>query len=302
MSTDTVIWQFTDGKPGHENQTSGLINALENRTSVKIHTIDVPSNIITFIFSLLIGRFYRQLSQLTKPNYLIAAGSTTQLPMQFSHLFFGGKRILLMRPYWPMNWFDHLIIPQHDSPKIDNKILVTQGAINKVSPSSNHDAKQGVILLGGPSKHYFWDSISIIEQITQLLKAHADISWTVANSRRTPDDFETQLQAHSGKVTFIDFRETDSSWLPKQLTGSGHVWVSPDSVSMLYEAITSGAAVGCLDLEEKSSNNRITKGIKLLMEQRIITSFTQWQNSQALTLPPIQLNEAQRAADWILSQ
>lgn len=302
MSTVSVIWQFTDGKPGHENQTSGLINALANRTSVNTHTIDVPSNLITFVFSLLMGQLYRKLSLLPKPDYLIAAGRTTQLPLLFAHLFFGGKRVLLMRPYWPVKWFDYLIIPQHDNPKIDSKILVTQGAINKITPSLHHDLHQGIILLGGPSKHYHWDSLSIIKQISQLLKTHADVSWTVANSRRTPDNFAAQLQTLSHEITFIDYHKVDPSWLPQQLADSGLVWVSPDSVSMIYEAVTSGAAVGCFNLEEKSSDNRITKGIKHLIEQRIITPFTQWQTSQVLTLPSVQLNEAQRAADWILSQ
>lgn len=302
MLSPVTIWQFTDGKPGHENQTRGLINALATRTNIDNHIIEIPSNILCLLYLLLTGSFYRKLAGFPKPSYLIAAGRRTQLPLLLAHLWFGGKRIILMRPYWPTSWFDLMIIPQHDSPTPSPKKLVTQGVINTVTPSTNQDKNKGMILIGGPSKHYKWDTASIVEQITVLLNNMPDISWSIANSRRTPEDFSTQIEEISGPFNFIDHRQTSNDWLSQQLATTGQIWVTPDSVSMLYEAVSSGAAVGCLQLQATNSNNRIVSGINELINKGMITPFSQWQKTCHLSLPSQQLNEAQRAADWILNQ
>jgi hypothetical protein len=301
MSKQLIIWQYTDKKTGHENQANGLIDAMADLTSIKRHTIDVSQNLFQFLLALISGRFYRQLSALENPDYLIAAGRRTHLPMLLAKLRFGGKSIVLMRPSWPKKWFDILIIPEHDHSKASPNILTTQGAINTITPSSTHDINQGVILIGGPSRHYYWDTASIVQQILLLLNNKPEISWMIINSRRTPDDFLVQLQSVSNKYTFIDHHQTAQDWLPKQLAFAGQIWVSPDSVSMIYEALTSGGAVGCFDLEKKS-DNRVVKGIEKLMQNGMLLSFSQWQTTHTLTLPPFQLNEAQRVAYWILNQ
>tara|TARA_R110002049_G_scaffold170460_3_gene337075 strand:+ start:3189 stop:4097 length:909 start_codon:yes stop_codon:yes gene_type:complete len=302
MPTPVVIWQFTDGKAGHENQTRGLINGLSTRIPVDTHIIEVPSNSLQFLYLLLIGRLYKNLARLPKSNFLIAAGRRTQLPMLLAHLWFGGKRILLMRPYWPKAWFDLMIIPRHDSPPLSPKSLVTEGAINSIIPSTDQDKNKGMILIGGPSKHYTWDSAGVIQQIATLLKSMPDISWTIANSRRTPEDFSTQINEIPSPFNFIDHRQTDNNWLSQQLATTGQIWVSPDSVSMLYEAVTSGTAVGSLQLQATKKNNRIVSGISELINKGMITPFSQWQQTRHLSRPSQQLNEAQRAADWILKQ
>jgi mitochondrial fission protein ELM1 len=302
MPVQVVSWQFTDGKPGHENQSRGLIHGLATRTSVENHTVEIPTNTLHFLYTLLNGRLYRKLARLPKPNYLIAAGRRTQLPMLLAHLWFGGKRIILMRPYWPTSWFDLMIIPQHDSPHTSPKNLITQGVINTVIPSSNHDENKGMILIGGPSKHYAWDTASIVQQITALLNGMPDISWSIANSRRTPEDFSAQINEIPAPFDFIDYRQTSKDWLSEQLATTGQIWVTPDSVSMLYEAVTSGAAVGCLQLQTTNTNNRIVSGINELINKGMITPFSQWQKTRHLSLSSQQLNEAQRAADWILKQ
>ncbi|MDQ7073529.1 MAG: ELM1/GtrOC1 family putative glycosyltransferase [Gammaproteobacteria bacterium] len=83
---------------------------------------------------------------------------------------------------------------------------------------------------------------------------------------------------------------------------AGQIWISPDSVSMVYEAVTSGAAIGCLHLQATKTNNRIVSGINELINKGMITPFNQWQKTRLVSPPSHQLNEAQRAADWILNQ
>ena len=303
MNSQLIIWQFSDQKPGHENQAKGLINALKNRTKTESHKVLVPLSLFSFLLSVISGRFHHQLAQLPPATHLLAVGRRTHLPMLLAKLWFGGKRIVLMHSHWPKRWFDAMIIPKHDNPKQAPNVLITQGVINNVTPSGQHDEHSRIILIGGPSKHYHWDDTSVISQIKHLIHSTMPItSWQIANSRRTPASFFERLNSEVEGVTFIDHKTVDSNWLPEQLTKAGQVWVTPDSVSMVYESITSGAQVGCFTLLEKQADNRIVSGINELLEQHKLTSFEQWQAGQSLSSPPHPLFEAQRAADWILKQ
>ncbi|MDB2705536.1 mitochondrial fission ELM1 family protein [Pseudomonadota bacterium] len=302
MTNTIIIWQFCDLKPGHENQSKGLIQAIKSRVSADSHRIIVPSSLLSFLFSLFTGSLYRQLAQLPKPSHLIAAGRRTHLPMLLAHLWFGGRRIVLMRSLWPKNWFDHMIIPAHDAPKDRHNIFTTQGVINNIIPSVNHNSHSGMLLIGGPSKHYHWDTDAVISQLSEIISATPEISWQLANSRRTPADFFDKFGSILPQSQLIDYNSVDSGWLASQLAVTGQIWVSPDSVSMVYESLTSGALVGSLLLEESQTNNRVVKGIDMLIDQNMLTSFEQWQTTHTLSPPSHRLYEAQQAADWILNQ
>ena len=301
MSDSRIIWQFTDQKPGHENQSKGLIRAISQKVTVDSHRIIVPSSLFKLLFLLLTGSFYRHLSKLPEPSYLIATGRRTHLPMLLAHIWFGGKRIVLMRSFWPNCWFEHMLIPAHDNPKNNVNILTTQGVINNVPPSGEHDSNTGIILIGGPSKHYHWDNRRVILQISKIISTMPEVSWQVANSRRTPADFFKQFSTLLPHTPMIDYGTVDSRWLPSQLETAGQVWVSPDSVSMVYESLTSGALVGSLTLDEKQQGNRIVNGINMLVDKKMLTSFEQWQTDHTLAPSSHPLDEAQRAADWILN-
>jgi mitochondrial fission protein ELM1 len=51
-----------------------------------------------------------------------------------------------------------------------------------------------------------------------------------------------------GALTIVPFAATSPDWLPTQLARADQAWVTADSVSMVYEALTAGAAVGVLDV------------------------------------------------------
>jgi len=302
MNDVSVIWQFTDQKPGHENQSNGLIQAIKNRRAAQSHRVIVPNSFWAFIKVVLSGSLYNQLKHLPKPSYLIAVGRRTHLPMLLAHWWFGGKSIVLSKPLWPKYWFDYLILPAHDRCKSRANLLTTHGAMNSVTPSNKHSNNSAIILIGGPSKHYHWDSNKVIQQISELVSSTTDVIWKVANSRRTPKEFSEHLHSVLPRLELVDYKTVDNTWLPEKLASAGQVWVSPDSVSMVYEALTSGAVTGCFMLEPKNRHSRIVDGLTILIEQHMLTSFEQWQTSHKLTPPPQQLYEAQRAADWILNQ
>jgi mitochondrial fission protein ELM1 len=95
--------------------------------------------------------------------------------------------------------------------------------------------------------------------------------------------------------------ETGPDWLPAQLAQTGQVWVTADSVSMIYEALTSGAAVGVLEIPRKRSS-RISRGTEQLASEDWVTFFSDWSRERRLRRPPQTFNEAERCARWIIDR
>lgn len=234
------------------------------------------------------------------PDLIIGAGHNTHKYLLLSRLLAGGKIIVLMKPSLPTRWFDLVLIPAHDATKSGDNIITTQGVINKIKPSRHHDSARGLFLIGGPSKHHDWDNNGLASQIETVIHAHPTIHWQLVTSRRTPPDFIEYLGKIDGKLKIIRHTETDADWLPHQLSDAGQVWVTEDSVSMVYEALTSGASTGLLEIPNKKTG-RIQRGIEQLIENKTLFSYSTWLKTQRLPAPSLTLNEARRCADLILT-
>lgn len=299
MSTrPPVIWLFTDRKPGHLNQLRGLAQRLQVHVRAECHFVDVTQHRIG-LFDCWRGRNLG--ADLPKPDLLVAAGSGTQRALLASKRFFAKPAVLLMRPNFPYAWLDAAIVPEHDNPPKRDNVLVTRGVLNAVQPAFKRASDAAALLLiGGRSAHYGWDEVSLSHQIQQLC-ADRNISWVLSDSRRTPAHFISQLAALKiPNLTCVSHTDTAPNWLSEQLAGSAAVWVTPDSVSMVYEALTSGAPTGLLSLPD-GRPGRINSGIKKLLDEGRLVRFDDRHKihnpSHGSTLW-----EADRAATWLIAR
>ena len=80
-----------------------------------------------------------------------------------------------------------------------------------------------------------------------------------------------------------------------------NIWITPDSVSMIYESLTSGASVGLFDLR-KSKKNRINNSIDSLISDNIVVPFIKWEKKNKLPANNLCLDEAGRCAKIILDK
>ena len=290
-----VIWAFTDGKPGHENQTRGLVSALGKQIPVEVHWIMVGSAVRT-LWQALRGGFPP--AGLPAAQLLIGAGHATHVPMLLARRARGGHVVVLMKPSLPLSWFDLCVAPQHDGVSAAN-VFNTRGALNAVTPEGNKDAASGLILLGGASRHYGWSDSAIVAQVAAIVQTDTAVRWTLTTSRRTPPRTLELLHAIAARnLTIVQWEQTDSNWLPTRLASAARIWVSEDSVSMVYEALTSGAATGLLQVPRQHVS-RISRGMAALADDRLITRFADWQKGAPLAVPANPFNEAARAATWI---
>lgn len=295
-----VVWAFSDGKAGHESQTRGLIAALEKRVPLDVRWIKLPAYAAT-LTSLMTRRFLPG-ADLPPPDLLIGAGHRTHLPLLAARRSRGGRAIVLMKPSLPRVWFDLSVIPEHDN-VTGSKVCTTRGALNPVQPGDKA-AHTGLILVGGPSRHHGWREKELLAQIGEILEREAGTAWTLTTSRRTPPSTTARLAALKVKnLTVVPVQQTGPGWLPERLSRAAFAWVTEDSVSMVYEALTAGCATGILAVPARlRGKKKIQRGVEALTRDALATPFAAWQRGAKLAPPLPPFNEAARVAGWIVDQ
>ena len=292
-----VLWRISDGKTGHDSQSKGLVKALNQIKPCDCHDIELSGR-KHGILDLLFKKFHLA-KQLPDPDIIIGAGHDTHLALLCAKRARGGKTIIIMKPSLPVSYFDYCFIPEHDNPKMTDNILATKGAINCITPSNEQIYDRGLILIGGPSRHYYWDNEYLLQQIKEILKTHADIRWEISDSARTPEVTRRSLSImHESNAEYKDYSSTGAAWISRQLNLAANVWVSADSVSMIYEPLTSGAATGLLDVPTRGSS-KLTSNIAGLVEDNMVTPYSKWLADRKLEKPPVLLNEANRCAEQL---
>jgi mitochondrial fission protein ELM1 len=295
-----VVWRLTDGKPGHERQTQGLAQALQQRLPVQVFSLPVTRRWAA-LGDWLRGRFPAGLG-LPDPALILAAGHATHVAALAARRARGGRTVVLMEPSLPRFCFDLCLVPEHDRPTTGPRVLVTRGVLNSLRPASARPGNVGLVLVGGPSKHFEWDQDGLLRQVEAIVRAAPMQSWTLTTSRRTPPGFVAAVRGLGlGQLTVEPWEETGPDWMAQALARSAEVWVSQDSVSMVYEALTSGAAVGLLAVPARGES-RVSRGVERLLADGLVTSFAQWRAGRKLQPPPAVFDEAARCARWIHEQ
>lgn len=289
---DRVIWLFKDGKQGHEAQVSGLVKALEKQVPIRLYEFSMKMSLIKSIFS---SQTKSRFNEVPSPDLIIGAGHLTHLWMLYARFRFGGKIVSLMKPSLPIFLFDLVLIPKHDTFKNYKNVVSTEGVLNAIEYSASSLPDRGLILLGGESKHYAWSTKRVLKQVSDLLSNNPEIKWELTTSRRTPPETVDSLNDFKGENCFITlFEDTDRTWVSQRLNIASRVWVTVDSVSMIYESLTAGAEVGLIELDPYRQENRIVKSIQRLKSEGLA-------HSEKKLNPLVQkqsqvLNEADRCA------
>ena len=299
MEQTTIIWRFTDGKQGHENQTSGLVAALGCKRVIKVFDVPVSSLPSTprLMFQALLRRKIQAFPS-EKPDLIIGAGRSTHIPMVIAKIQNGGKSVVLMRPSVPHTLFDLIVAPKHDNVPFQKNLIETNGVLNSVQFVGEKNLHSGLILIGGESSHYEWNEKDLVQQIEQITEHDQNVDWTLTTSRRTPASFLQLIQNIPVEVVPID--KTDNNWMQEQFATRGQIWVTPDSVSMVYEALSSGGTTRVFHLEPSTGTSRVRSGLDSLIKDKIVVPFDAWKQEPNLQHQSVFFNESTRVADYIL--
>jgi uncharacterized protein len=294
-----VVWRFCDGKAGHERQTAGLLKAFSAQRTVEVRDIDVRelrSPIVAFL---------RRKSPLidvhASPSLLVGAGRACQWPMLAAQRAHGGHTVYCMKPGLPVRCFDWCLIPHHDGAEKSSRVEPTLGVLNDIVPTPAPLRDRRLILIGGPSRHHHWDEDDLLKQVASLVFGRRDEEIIISDSRRTPVSTSEKLRSFARLgVTVASHHATSGEWLAETLAQVTTVWVSADSVSMLFEVLTAGRALGVLSVPARRAD-RITRIADDLIAQGLAVSFEGWVGGAGLQVPA-PLAEATRCAQLMATR
>lgn len=289
------IVYVSDGKAGHRSQAVGLYTAMQRQSADEVTFEEVSIDQLP-VFSLFSAIFNKNITALQQqPDYIFGVGSHTQLRvLLLGRVYPQAKTIILMKPNFPVTWFDYAIIPEHDDVEASEHVITTQGALNPIVNEQRHQQNRFLIALGGSSKRHQWNEEKVLDSIQQIVDLHPQAEIILTTSRRTPKEFLDHLNEKSfaSRLKIFPVEKTPQGWIFEEMQKAEAVWVTEDSVSMIFEALTAGCKVGIIAIDRLKSD-RITT----LLDQLLSTALSNQYHHNLLNL---KLNEATRVADILL--
>lgn len=301
---------YLDGRPGHEKQSRGIIKALEKYCSVLVTEVEVEKR--TFLQEIIAYfSFYLHwdvsFCKDTKIDLVIGSGSGTHISILLCKRVSRARAVTCMTPSNLLkSHFDLCFVPIHDRPAEVANMFPTLGPPNISTIDKRQDQRKSLILVGGVDlDSHIWNQEKLEYCIRKLLEGCKAEIWTISSSPRTPgytNDVLESIAAAYVNVEFYPYSETEPGWIEEQYATNKTVWVTGDSISMVYEALSAGCNVGILPVEWKKSNNKFHFSEQYLIKHKRVVSFAEWQAGTAHWVKQDPLNEADRCAKEILSR
>lgn len=220
-----------------------------------------------------------------KPDIIISAGASLSPVSYLLSKENRAKSVVLMRPsLLGVKNFDLVIMPQHDRPPKRKNVCVTEGALNligqeylgskaeefkKLLTAGCQLSKDPVgLLIGGDTKNFHLDEKTISTVLTQIKMASGELGIDIlaTTSRRTPDPVEKIVRDElSGfercKKLVIASLDNPLCTIGGILSLSSIAVVSPESISMISEAVASAAYVVVFDSQKLDRKHKDFLGL-----------------------------------------
>ena len=306
-----IVGAFFDGRPGHEKQTSGILEELKKKRAIKIVSTTVQKGNVFQQSISWIKHFSsiksKKKTSLAECNLFIGTGTHTHLPMLSQKKHFNIPVVTCMTPATIIqDKFDLIFAPQHDNIGNQKNVFRTIGPPNLNHVKGEHLSHRTLVLIGGvdPQSHH-WVNEEIITSVKRLICHENGQEIIISSSPRTPKETVESLSLIADEyqnATFYDYRDTPSGWVEKEYSLCQQVWVTGDSISMVYEALSSGCKVGIIPVRWRRKHSKFITSEKYLYENEMVINLDaylahekNWKNKPAL-------NEAGRCAEEIINR
>lgn len=253
------VMLLRDDKPGHFNQSEGVVAALQRLAKVGVTRLDVVSQPLfpTRVMRGLVaagaaGKIVENLSRIPyppeeyQPDLIVSAGGRTLLAnvllarrLNTPNIFSGSVRGL------PEAMFTAIL---HINPAFDSRPRYIVGlkpsaidpdAFAAPATTRTQETETVSLLIGGDTASHPFTS-GEIEILAEAIETSA-LSWKIATSRRTPTEWTTRLRrlahANPSRFTLLDFTKSGPGGLQNLLATSDMALVTADSASMISEAV-----------------------------------------------------------------
>jgi mitochondrial fission protein ELM1 len=312
MRRNMKITVFLEGSPGHEKQSLAVVTALQSLVEVDVEQIKLPKvhvlqRIIDFFRLFLLPNGGCRYS-LYGTDMVIGTGSRTHAAVLSCKKKFKIPAVTCMTPeVYLRSMFDLLLVPKHDGVDSDaENVFLTEGPPVLPAAPFPRDMHAGLILLGGidPRSHD-WNTSDIILYINKIIDSYKELHWTISSSPRTPEDTVREveeIEKRYPQVTFFHYKDTPSGWVEEQYARANVTWVTADSMSMIYEAITAGCRVGVLPVKWKKTEDKFQRSLQNLYQQGYAAPLDMSEEKCMILLDQVDFDEARRCAREILAR
>ena len=305
------IGAFFDGSPGHDKQTLGIIGQLKKRVAVDLVSIPVRRKSLAqqaadFV-AYYTGWQKPKETSLKKCNILLGTGTPTHLPMLLQKRAYGIPVITCMTPAtFLRKHCDLIFAPYHDTPPVKENTFPTLGPPTLNSNRETHEPGKTLVLIGGTDpRSHSWNTRQIVDGVRQLVNIDATKNYLLSSSPRTPEDTVTCLASFAEgleNVSFFDVHDTPPGWLEQQYAICKQVWVTGDSISMVYEALSSGCRVGIIPVQWRRRNSKFQMSENYLLEHGLAVHLAPYAAGKKTWAENREINEAQRCAEEIIKR
>jgi uncharacterized protein len=267
VSAPPLVWAVHDGRVGIANQVIGLTEAVGLPFVEKRCLVRFPWTILPPVLWSDPGRALAPGSDPLAPPWpdlLIACGRVCAAAGIAVKRASGGRTFLvqIQDPRIGRREFDLMVVPAHD-PARGDKVLVTTGAVHRVTPARLEEAERRfaaayadlphpriAVLIGGQNRVYRFDLdklAAIADQIAALARRHG-ASLLVTPSRRTGKAGEALLRERFAGLPAAIWDGSGDNPYFAYLALADAILVTEDSVSMVTEAAATGKPVHVIPL------------------------------------------------------
>jgi mitochondrial fission protein ELM1 len=262
MTGGMSCWCLTEGVAGAENQCIGLAEAMGLCWGIK--RVPRPSFPLGYLpVTLWPTQGLKDILSPPWPDILISSGRGSVAGALAVRRASAGKTFMvhIQKPYAHPSLFDLIVVPQHDSLRGYN-VLVVRTALHRVTQKTLLEAAQHfsarlshlsrpliTVLVGGSSKYQKFSLNTIHRLADQLIAAQRESqgSLAVTASRRTGEENAIVLRERLRGVPHFFWDGTGENPYHGLLALADAIVATSDSVTMVSEACATGKPVHIFD-------------------------------------------------------
>jgi uncharacterized protein len=286
---------LSDGRPGHFNQSRGVLLALERLHAVDVTWVEVKLRwaflrpLLKLLFNRLplscwplIRRAYGLDSAFQKPDLIVSTGGNTLYLnialarlLRTRNIFVGGLRGVSAACVGL-----NIVLDNPDNAPNTLAVLISPTAVEWLPMPAKSGAETWMMAIGGDSGSYRFAEPDWDRLVDFMLSAQRDkgIRWVLTTSRRTGLDAENYLKRRvesSGlEVEAVWYCQAPRPVMQPFLTRSSRVFCTEDSFSMITEAVSCGRPVIGLRPEQVSRDDFYRWALERLQGHHLLGSLS----------------------------
>ena len=246
-----------DKNTGHNRPLNALVNELSKLQESEIIQFGLNDDVSEFTNDLQKSVFSETL--------ILGAGHRSHKKIIALQKYITKKEnaigVALMKPSFCINQYDLVVAPNHDflNRRIPNNVITHDGSLSQVSHA--HVIENTLLIaIGGPTTKMPFQENLVLNNIYHILNVHPEYKIRLCNSRRTPNDFWNRIKDLDHKFLEIyEAKNTDSEAFQNLIATSEKKFVTPDSINLVSECLSSMGATYVVQINEITPKKSILR-------------------------------------------